>query len=194
MSLTRQAKVLSEAQVRAMLSYIDTKPTADRDKVMVLLSVRLGLRAKEIASAKWSMLTDAQGQLGDVLALPNVASKGKHGGRELPLPRKLRAALATLYGSGKPAGECLILNTRDHGLGANGVAVWFGRLYKALGFEGCSSHSGRRSAITAWARGITAAGGSLRDVQHLAGHASLDMTSRYVERSPDAIRRLLGAV
>lgn len=193
MSLGKQAKVLSEAQVRAMLSYIDTKPTADRDRVMILLSTRLGLRAKEIACCRWSMFTDAEGALGNVLALPNVASKGK-GGRELPLPREVRTALATLYDPGKPAGECLILNTRGQGLGANGVAQWFKRLYSALGFEGCSSHSGRRSAVTAWARGITAAGGSLRDVQHLAGHSSLDMTSRYIERSPDAIRRLLGVV
>jgi integrase len=193
MSLGKQAKTLSEGQIKAMLSYVDGKSTTPRDRVMVLLSVRLGLRAKEIASARWSMVTDAEGKLSDVLALPNTASKGKHGGRELPLPQAVRAALAILYGDGKLAGQCLILNTRGQPMRANGVAVWFGRLYQALGFEGCSSHSGRRSAITAWARGITAAGGSLRDVQHLAGHASLDMTSRYVERSPDAIRRLLGA-
>ena len=193
MSLGKQAKVLGEPQIRAILAAIDNKPTTTRDRVMVLLSLRLGLRAKEIGSATWSMLTDAESRLSDVLALPNSASKGRHGGRELPLPRDVRAALAALYGDGKPAGEHLILNTRGQVMGANGCAVWFGRLYRGLGFEGCSSHSGRRTAITTWARGITAAGGSLRDVQHLAGHASLDMTSRYVERSPDAIRRLLGA-
>jgi integrase len=185
--------MLGEPQLRAIFAAIDGKPTTLRDRVMVLLSVRLGLRAKEIASGRWGMLTDAQGRLGDTLALPNSASKGRHGGRELPLPRDVRAALLALYGDGRAAGEHLILNGRGQPMGANAVAVWFGRLYRGLGFEGCSSHSGRRTAITSWARGITAAGGSLRDVQHLAGHASLDMTSRYVERSPDAIRRLLGA-
>jgi integrase len=185
----KQAKVLSERQIVAMLASVD----GDRDKVMILCSVRLGLRAKEIACLRWSMLTDPQGQLVDLLALPNSASKGRNGGREIPLPRDVRAALAAMYGEGRPQDQWVVLNTRQQPLGANGVAVWFGRLYKSLGFEGCSSHSGRRTAITAWARGITAAGGSLRDVQHLAGHVSLDMTSRYVERSPDAIRRLLGA-
>ena len=193
MSLGKQAKVLGEPQIRAILAAIDNKPATIRDRVMVLLSLRCGLRAKEVASTTWGMVTDAQGGLGDMLALPNSASKGRHGGREIPLPKDVRAALKALYGDGRAAGEHLILNTRGQPMGANGCAVWFGRLYRGLGFDGCSSHSGRRSAITAWAREITAAGGSLKDVQYLAGHASLDMTSRYIERSPDAIRRVLGA-
>lgn len=51
----------------------------------------------------------------------------------------------------------------------------------ALGFEGCSSHSGRRTFITMSARNIGRFGGSLRDVQALARHSSLAMTQRYIE-------------
>jgi integrase len=69
---------------------------------------------------------------------------------------------------------------------------WFWLLYKDLGFEGCSSHSGRRSAITRWARNITAAGGSLRDVQQLARHSSLQMTQKYIEVSEGAMKRVVG--
>ena len=46
--------------------------------------------------------------------------------------------------------------------------------------------SAGRTAITNWARKITAAGGSLRDVQSLAGHASLADTQRYIDQSPEA--------
>jgi integrase len=69
---------------------------------------------------------------------------------------------------------------------------WFWLLYKDLGFEGCSSHSGRRSAITRWERNITAAGGSLRDVQQLAQHSSLQMTQKYIEVSEGAMKRVVG--
>jgi integrase/recombinase XerD len=189
--LGRQAKVLSDGQIRAMLAAVATRATAERDTAMILLSVRAGLRSKEISSLKWSMLGDAEGHLTDTLAMPNSASKGHRGGRELPLHPELAKALARLYAGGKPSGARLILNSRGQPLGANGTAQWFLRLYRSLGFDGCSSHSGRRTAITGWARKIATAGGSLRDVQSLAGHASLADTQRYIDQSPEAKRRVV---
>jgi integrase/recombinase XerD len=41
------------------------------------------------------------------------------------------------------------------------------------------------------AKKIVAAGGSLRDVQQLAGHASLSTTQRYIEGSSDAKRKAI---
>lgn len=76
--------------------------------------------------------------------------------------------------------------------GAQGITNWFFRLYRDLGFEGRSSHSGQWSAKTKWARNITAAGGSLRDVQALTRHSSLAMTQRYIEVSPNAMKRVVG--
>ena len=97
MAQGKQAKVLSEAQAKAVLRHVeDHGRYPDRDKVMVLLSLKAGLRAKEIAELTWGMITDANGELGDAIALPNSASKGKGGGRTIPLNAELRAALATL--------------------------------------------------------------------------------------------------
>jgi integrase/recombinase XerD len=42
----------------------------------------------------------------------------------------------------------VITTERAEKFSANGIAVFFHRLYHALGFEGCSSHSGRRTFIT----------------------------------------------
>jgi len=67
-------------------------------------------------------------------------------------------------------------------------------LYAALGFAGCSSHSGRRTFITRAARKASEAGGSLRDVQQLAGHASLGMTQRYIEGDSNAKRKLIALI
>jgi integrase len=65
--------------------------------------------------------------------------------------------------------------------GTGAVQVWFHRLYQDLGFAGASSHSGRRTFITRTAKKIVEAGGSLRDVQELAGHTSLSTTQRYIQ-------------
>jgi integrase/recombinase XerD len=68
--------------------------------------------------------------------------------------------------------------------------VFFARLYKRMGFQGATSHSGRRTYITRAARKISQAGGSLRDVQLLAGHSQLSTTQRYIEQDGEAQRKV----
>ena len=63
---------------------------------MLLLLMKAGLRAKELASLTWAMVTDAAGQVAEVLHVPNRASQGKTGGRTIPLHPDLHAALVTL--------------------------------------------------------------------------------------------------
>ena len=180
--LGKQAKILSEAQIRASLATIKTRRYPERDRVMVLLSVRAGLRAKEIALATWGMVTDAEGNVGDALHLSNTASKGKRGGRTVPLRAELRDALIALHAIRRPeAADRIIHSERDIGMSPVAVQVWFHRLYQSLGFVGASSHSGRRTFVTRCAKKIIEAGGSLRDVQELAGHASLATTQRYIQ-------------
>ncbi len=74
---------------------------------------------------------------------------------------------------------------------AKSIVNWFHQLYAQLGLEGCSSHSGRRTFITQAARLIHKAGGSLRDVQQLAGHRSLKTTEGYIEGDGVAQQKLI---
>ena len=74
---------------------------------------------------------------------------------------------------------------------AKSVVNWFHWLYSDLGLQGCSSHSGRRTFVTRAARSVHKAGGSLRDVQELAGHRSIKTTQGYIEGDADAQRRLI---
>jgi integrase len=192
--LGKQAKILTEGQVKAALAAVGERRYPERDRVMVLLSVRAGLRAKEIALATWGMVTDAEGNLGDALHLSNGASKGKKGGRTVPLNASLRDALAALKAArnGVEASDRIIHSERDIGMSPGAVQVWFHRLYNdELGFKGASSHSGRRTFVTRCAKKIIEAGGSLRDVQELAGHASLATTQRYIQGDSAAKRRVV---
>jgi integrase/recombinase XerD len=92
----KQAKIVSLTQERAILGSLVTTRYPTRDRVMFLFSMKAGLRAKEMASLTWAMVTDAQGQVAEVLHVPNRASKGKTGGRTIPLDPDLQAALVTL--------------------------------------------------------------------------------------------------
>jgi integrase len=145
----KQAKVLTETQIKAVLATVDGRRYPKRDRVMVLLSIRAGLRAKEIAMARWSMVTDAEGNIGDALHLPNKAGKGKNGGRTVWLRAELRDALVALQAVRNPdPADHIIHSERDASMSPGAVQVWFHRLYQDLGFAGASSHSGRRTFIT----------------------------------------------
>ena len=73
----------------------------------------------------------------------------------------------------------------------NSIVNWFVALYAEIGAEGCSSHSGRRTFITMAARSAHRYGASLRDVQLLAGHRSIEVTQGYIDGDSDAQRRLV---
>src|SRR5258706_11125925 len=92
----KQAKIVSPTQERAILGYLETTRYPHRDRVMFLLSMKAGLRAKEIASLTWAMVTDAAGQVAETIHLENRASKGKTGGRTIPLHPDLQDALPPL--------------------------------------------------------------------------------------------------
>ena len=197
MSLGKQAKILGDKQVRAVLAELDTRRYPLRDRVMFLLSIKAGLHAKEIASVTWGMVTDAEGEIADVIALENRASKGKGGGRHVPMHPDLKAALTALHRDRADKAQPdlpIIHSERNRGLSAAAVVVWFHRLYAGLVMVGCSSHSGRRSFITGAARKISEVGGSLRDVQALAGHSSLGTTARYIEADADAQRKVVALI
>ena len=190
MALGKQAKTLTEAQQQAVLGYLATGRNAQRNRVMFLLSVDAGLRAKEVSAITFEMVTDSSGALTDEIRLLDSASKGKSGG-VIFISKRLGEALVILADTQKMTGT-IIKSERSGSMSAQSVTNWFFALYQRLGYEGCSSHSGRRTAITRWSRKISSVGGSLRDVQSLARHSSLQMTQRYIEVSEDAMRKVVG--
>lgn len=192
--LTRQAKVLNDRQIRTVITYLGATRHPIRNRLIFLLSVRAGLRAKEIAALRWSMVTDAEGWIGDVIRLPDSASKGRSGGT-LPMAKQLRDALS---GWAQHLGTIqlerhVIRTVRAERTSAQAIVNIFDCWYHALGFDGCSSHSGRRTFITNAARNIGKFGGSLRDVQALARHSSLSMTQAYIEVDSEAMRKVVDA-
>jgi len=194
MGLGKQAKTLSKGQVEAMLAYLSTTRHPERNRLIFLLSVKAGLRAKEIARLNWLMTNDSQGEIGRTIYLLDSASKGKSG-RIIPLNEDLRNALIEYRNQVMSFAGPLVIST-ERGLFTSPQAIvnMFQRWYRHLGFIGCSSHSGRRTFITNAARKISTVGGSLNDVQELAGHSNLRTTQRYIDPNPEAQVRVVGLV
>src|ERR1700704_4697117 len=91
----KQAKTLSRQQVVAALRHVRRGRYPERDRVMILLSVKAGLRAGEIAKLTWTMMLDADGRLADRIELHDRAAK-KRSGRTIPLHPELRRGLLFL--------------------------------------------------------------------------------------------------
>jgi integrase len=192
MALGKQAKALSNAQVEGVLCYVASTRYPLRNRVILLLSVKAGLRAKEIASLTWDMVTNAGGEVGDAIHLRDAASKGSSG-RVIPLNKELRRALVDLRawkGRGRLS-PFVVTTERAIATSPHAIVVTIARWYRALDYLGCSSHSGRRTFITNAARKISTVGGSLRDVQVLAGHSALSTTQRYIEADAAAQRKIV---
>ena len=193
MGLGKQAKTLTKRQIALAVSYLQQTRYPERNRAILMLSVKAGLRAKEIGSLTWDMLTDAEGVLTGSIQLQNVASKGRNGGRIIPLNPELKAALEELHRE-RDASPFVITSEREPKMHPSVIVNLFAGWYRALGFKGCSSHSGRRTFITNAARQISTVGGSLRDIQVLAGHAALSTTQRYIEADVEAQKRVVHLV
>ncbi|RTL73636.1 MAG: site-specific integrase [Bradyrhizobiaceae bacterium] len=193
MALGKQAKSLSKSQINAILSSLECTRYTERNRLVCLLSWRAGLRAHEISHLKWSMVLNAEQSVGADIRLENAASKGSSG-RVIPISKDLRSALEAWRGVQNPTSDFVVSTERSRRTSPQAIVNMFSRWYQQLGFVGCSSHSGRRTFITNAARKISLVGGSLRDVQMLAGHSSLRITQRYIDGEQEAQRKIVDLI
>jgi integrase len=190
--LGKRAKILSDDNIRDLLAFTALTRYPTQNRVMVLLSVKAGLRAGEIANLTWAMVTDPVGKIGTVIALEDRIAK-KKSGRVIPLHPALADGLVTL-GNLTGGNGPVIRSERGASMAPLSIVNWFTIAYRAIGVTGCSSHSGRRTFVTRAARLVHTAGGSLRDVQILAGHRSIQTTQGYIDGDTDAQRRLVALI
>ena len=199
MALGKQAKILTKGQVDSLTAFLLTRRHGLRDQTVFLLSVRAGLRAKEVANLRWAMLLTPEGEVSNEIHLTDNASKGRSG-RVIPLNKQLRLNLVKMLevakqGRGFDFEKSYVITTeRSAQTSPQAVVNMFKRWYNDVGLLGCSSHSGRRTFITNAARKISTVGGSLRDVQMLAGHASLAVTQRYIEGDSEARQKIVDLI
>jgi integrase/recombinase XerD len=159
-----------------MLAYARHTRQPKRDTVIVLLSVKAGLRACEIAGLEWPMLMTDSGKISDIVDICSAIAK-RGSGRRIPMHPQLQRALAELWRV-RASDQYIVPSNRGGPMRANSIVNWFVALFASLGIEGCSSHSGRLTFITGAAKNVHRTGGSLRDVQLLTDHKSIETTQR----------------
>jgi integrase len=104
MALGKQAKTLTQKQIEVALSYLATTRHGLRNQVVFLLSTKAGLRAKEIAGLRWTMVVDATGQVGITPAYP------------VPTPARTQALVYAFRPSGSDITICLLIGAMPNRL------------------------------------------------------------------------------
>ena len=200
MGIGKQSKTLNKSQIEMMRTYLRSKRNGLRNETIFLLSVKGGLRSKEISQLSWKEVCDSDGKVSDHISLTNRSSKGLSG-RIIPINKDLRKNLIELldqqqrmYRSFNIDTSFIVRTERSSFTTSQCVVNMFQSWYRRLGLLGCSSHSGRRTFITETSKKISLVGGSLRDIQMMVGHKSLQTTQRYIESDSESQRKVVDLI
>jgi integrase/recombinase XerD len=181
-----RAKIITSDQFETALAKCEEKSVfSTRDRLMLLLSHYAALRAQEIA---WLEYEDISDVTGEIVASIHVTKKaGKYGKeRTIPMHPAIHVAIAEYCAQAGITEGPIFYGRFGVQMTPNAVQKQLKAIYVACGFKGATSHSGRRGFITKLARTAGSANCSLKDVQLLAGHASLKTTETYIDASPNA--------
>lgn len=183
----KQAKVLSDAEIKRVLAVLAQGPHAARNRIALLLSHYAGLRVGEIATLTWADVLTSSGEIKQQFYLRAENTKANEAravhvngrlARELLIFRKqVQPSIANM--------PPLIASQKGGAFSANSLCQLFARLYADAGIEGASSHSGRRWFITRLAH----AGVSAKVIMTLAGHKNLNTTQRYIDVNDELLAR-----
>jgi integrase len=75
----KRAKILAQAHVEDLLFFAQHTRHPIRNQVIVLLSLKAGLRAAEIANLSWDMVVDPTGEIATTLELRDHVAKNGSG-------------------------------------------------------------------------------------------------------------------
>jgi integrase/recombinase XerD len=175
-----QAKVLSEIELRRALAVVADMKHAKRNRLLLMLSFQAGMRAGEMAALKIGHVLNADGSVRDRIHLQVQETKGERQ-RSVIVNRRLQREISdfvgALTGAKNQLDRPLIASQKAGHFSPTTMVMLFRRIYDRAGLADARSHSGRRSFITKLAN----KGVSVRVVQTLAGHSSMQTTQRYIE-------------
>jgi len=187
-----QAKSLTPAELDKVLTYIAQNANAQRNRMMMLLTVAGGLRVSEIAGLSIADVRNADGTVKSEFYL--ASSRVKHGNaRYIYLNTRLQEELREYISGRNWLDETQPLFTTHRGprkgFSANTLTQHFFWLYRKAGVQN-SSHAGRKTFLSSLAnQGI-----NVFVMAKLAGHKDIKTTMRYVTTGDDVLRKAVELV
>jgi integrase/recombinase XerD len=185
--MSKQAKVLTQQEIRRVLDYVATRPHSVRNRVMFLTMLYAMLRVKECAALRYEDVLDADGKIKAEFYLSAEQTKGRKSGTVF-VSEKLRKELQAYVRAFPPKAlsDKLFYSQKrpSEGWNSNTLCQYFHHLFRNCDISCGSSHSPRRTGIT----NLADKGVSVRVLQSIARHANISTTQCYIDVN-DAMKR-----
>ena len=191
-----QARPIDSEQFQRVIDDIRKKSTAPyRDVAILQMSYRAGLRAKEIAALKLSDILDGKGDIKRSITLRRIATKGGKGGVAYMSHAELREALEVyivLNRSKIPTEyENVFISRKGTPFSPSSMSRLFTHIYTRAGFDGCTSHTGRRSLC----KNLNAQNVSVYNIQKIMRHSNIQTTiNHYLSVDEETLATLVEEV
>ncbi len=183
--MTKQAKTLNERELQRLLDFVKTTKSATRNRAIILLTHLAGMRIGEVAAVRLCDVVASDGSVRDEINLSAAQTKGNRS-RSVLLNERVQTELAAYIRTVRvrDSKQALFNTQRSAAFTANSLTQVVNGIYRNAGFDGASSHSGRRGFLT----NLAEKGVSVRVMMALAGHANMATTQRYIDLRPGVLR------
>lgn len=189
--MTKQAKTLNERELQRLLDFVKTTKSAARNRAIILLTHLAGMRIGEVAAVRICDVVAIDGVVRDEINLSAAQTKGNRS-RSVLLNERVQGELAAYIRTVRVRDpkQALFNTQRSAAFTANSLTQVVNGIYRNAGFDGASSHSGRRGFLT----NLAEKGVSVRVMMALAGHANMATTQRYIDLRPGVLRNAVELV
>ena len=189
-TMSKQAKTLSNDEIRKVLDYVATRKHSERNRAMIFTIFNTGMRVSEVANLRFKDVVDSEGAVKREIRLSAEDTKTKEA-RIVFVNDKLHKELTRYVNLYKPQNTNVKFfysqKRASDGYSPNTLAQFFHYLFNRAGIAGASSHSGRRSFIT----NLANKGVGVRVIMGLSGHRALSSVQCYIDCNDDMKRKAI---
>jgi integrase/recombinase XerD len=173
-----QSKTLTARELRKVLDRLPINKYRARNRLMLLMTHWSGMRVGEVASLLIEDVLNTDGSVKHEIRLDAKQTKGNHA-RTVFVNDRLRKEMASYLKTKVTSdpSKPLFMTQKRSAFSANTLCQTLNGLYRHVGLDGATSHSGRRSFITA----LASKGIGVRVLASLAGHKSIATTQAYID-------------
>jgi len=179
--MSKQAKVLNNAEIKRLKAVINDNRYALRNMTLMLLGLNIGLRAKELASLKVSDVLTDDFKIRDMCVLAKEQTKRDEANR-IFFNKAIRKQLATYLNDDAfkhlqhRRDSTLFITKNNTAFTTNTLVNLFAQLFKLANIQQASTHSFRRTFATVLNDNAT----NVFTIQKLMRHKNIATTMLYV--------------